>query len=420
VAKILDPIFDWVRHGGDARTKALYRRPVIEAARLWRRFLTRTCFIGVTGSAGKTTTKDLLHAALAARFRSAKNSDSHNVLYPIARTLLTLGPGVRFCVQEIGAGEPGGFDAILPLLKPQVGVVTNVGTDHYRVFRGRAGVAAEKGKLIASLPVDGLAVLNADDPLVIAMASRCRARVVTYGMQSAADFRAEILSHRWPDRLSLRLQHRDQSVVIPTQLLGAQHAGNVLAAVATACSLGVALEQAALAAGRVCTSLGRMSVHETARGVTFIRDDLKAPHWTMSRALQFMAEARASRKLIVLGTISDYAGASFRPYRDALSEAAKAADRVLLVGPQASGFVRRLSERGVQNLHAFESVRHASAWLQGFLTPGDLVLLKGSNKADHLARLPLALDQDVRCWRARCGWEKFCDHCRQIGQSASP
>lgn len=420
MVRFLQPVIDWARHGGDARTRALYRRPVIEAARLWRQLLNRTCFIGVTGSAGKTTTKDLLHAALATRFRVSKNSDSHNVLYPIARTLLTLGPRVQFCVQEVGAGESGGFDAILPLLRPRVGIVTNVGTDHYALFRGRTGVAAEKSKLIAALPGDGLAVLNADDPLVIAMAAQCRGRVVTYGLESAADFRAEILRHRWPDPLALRVQHRGVTVEVATKLLGTQHAGNVLAALAAACSLGVPFEQAALALGQVSPTLGRMSVHPTDRGVTFIRDDLKAPQWSMSRALQFMAAANCSRKLIVLGTISDYPGSSFRPYRDALTEAAVAADRVLLIGPNAVSIVQKLADRGVRNLLAFDSVRDASLWLNGFLASGDLVLIKGSNRADHLARLPLALDQDVRCWRRRCGWEKFCDHCRHLGQAAAP
>lgn len=420
MVKAFHSILDWARHGGGPRTKALYRRPIIEAARLWRHMLARTCFIGVTGSAGKTTTKDLLHAALAVRYRSAKNSDSHNVLYPIARTLLALGPRVQYCVQEVGASEPGGFEAILPLLRPKVGVVTNVGTDHYKAFRGLEGVAAEKGKLIASLPEDGIAILNADDPLVIAMSSRCRARVVTYGIEHEADFRAEIVGHRWPDRLSMRLHHAGDAVTAQTQLLGTHHAGNVLAAVAAACSLGVSLREAALAVGGVSPALGRMSVHETARGVTFVRDDLKAPQWSMARALQFMAQARASRKLIVLGTISDYPGTAYRPYRDALSAAASAADHVLLVGAHAQSFVRRMSGRGAQNLKGFDSVRDASAWLNGIVTHGDLVLIKGSNRADHLARLPLALDRDVRCWRARCGWEKFCDHCRQIGEAAAP
>jgi UDP-N-acetylmuramoyl-tripeptide--D-alanyl-D-alanine ligase len=420
VLKTFNQLLDWLRHGGGARTKAIYYRPVIGASRLWRQLLPQTCFIGVTGSAGKTTTKELLHAALATRYRAAKNSDSHNMLYPAARTLLTVGPWTQFCVQEVGAHEVGDFDPMMALLKPRVGVVTNVGTDHYKSFRGREGVAAEKGKLIACLPADGLAVLNADDDLVAAMALNCRARVVTYGLQQEAEFRAEVLTDRWPDRLALRIRHGSDAVVAQSRLLGAHQAGSVLAAVATACSLGVPLAEAAAAMSGHQPVLGRMSAHETARGVTFIRDDWKAPHWALPKAWQFMAGAKAARKLIVLGTVTHYPGSSSPRYRRAAKEAMEAADYVLLIGERAAPALASLNTPGTDKLLAFDTVRDASAWLGEFARAGDLVLLKGSNSADHLARLALAMDHDVRCWRRRCGWEKFCDHCRLLGESALP
>jgi UDP-N-acetylmuramoyl-tripeptide--D-alanyl-D-alanine ligase len=418
--RTFNAMLDWLRRGGGKRTQALYRGPVIEAARLWRQVLARTCFVGITGSAGKTTTKDLLHIALATRFRCAKNSGSQNVLYAIARTLLRVGLRAQFCVQEVGATEIGAFDAVLGLLRPTVGVVTNVGTDHYKSFRGRAGVAAEKSKLIASLPADGLAILNADDDLVIAMAGNCRARVVTYGLREPADFRAEIVTDRWPQRLALRIHHDGQTALAQTQLLGAHHAGNVLAAIATACSLGVPLSEAALAMNGYRGMLARMSVHETARGVTFLRDDLKAPQWTLEKAWQFMAQAQAVRKFIVLGTISDYAGSSSDRYRREARLAMAAVDQLLLVGEHARSAARKLNTGGTQQVLAFDTVREASAWLNEFARAGDLVLLKGSNRADHLARIALAMDEDVRCWRNRCGWEKFCDQCRLLGQVAAP
>jgi UDP-N-acetylmuramyl pentapeptide synthase len=307
---------------------------------------------------------------------------------------------------------------MMALLRPRVGVVTNVGTDHYTSFRGRAGVAAEKGKLIACLPSDGLAVLNADDDLVAAMAQNCRARIVTYGLQQEAEFRAEVLTDRWPDRLALRIRHGSDAVVAQSRLLGAHQAGSVLAAVATACSLGVPLAEAAAAMSGHQPVLGRMSVHETARGVTFIRDDLKAPDWSLSNAWQFMAGAKAGRKLIVLGTISDSPGSRSSRYRRAAQAAMQAADRVLLIGSRAVSTFARLQPAAADRLLAFDTVGDAAKWLTKFARAGDLVLLKGCNRVDHLARLALALDNDVRCWRHRCGWEKFCDHCRLIGESA--
>jgi UDP-N-acetylmuramyl pentapeptide synthase len=409
---------DTLEHRGKAAAKTVYRRPTIEAARIWRRMLRGTRFIGVTGSAGKTTTKELLYRALAGRFRCVRSADSNNQLYSIARTLLSVGRATTYCVQEVGVGERGAFDSMMRLLRPQVGVVTNVGADHYKLFRGREGVAAEKGKLIACLPADGLAILNADDDLVATMAANCRARVVTYGLQQHADFQAEIVTHRWPDRLALRIRHGNDTVLAPTQLLGSHQAGSALAAIATACSLGVPLAEAALAMKSHEPLLGRMSVQQSARGVIFIRDDWKAPLMSLDSVWQFMGDAVAARKLIVLATISDYGGNSTAVYRRSVTKALAAADSVLLVGARAKTLQPYFVGAAGHRLHGFDDVQAATQWLQQFSRPGDLVLLKGSNHSDHLSRLALAFDLDVRCWRARCGRHIFCDRCRLIGDAA--
>ena len=157
-------------------------------------------------------TKDLLYCALTSRYRCTRNSDSNNQLYSIARTLLGTGPMNRYCIQEVGASQPGAFDPMMALLRPQVAVITNIGSDHFKSFRTPASVAAEKSKLIACLPADGLAVLNADDELVAAMARQCRGRVVTYGLQQRAEFGARVVTARWPERLSLRIHHGSESL----------------------------------------------------------------------------------------------------------------------------------------------------------------------------------------------------------------
>lgn len=413
-------LLDRLEQDGKAASKAIYRRPLIGAAKWWRKHLRRTCFIGVTGSAGKTTAKELLHAALAARYRCAKNADTNNQLYSVARTLVSTGPGTRFCVQEIGANEPGGLDPMLKLLAPQVGVVTNVGTDHFKAFRTREAVAAEKVRLITGLPADGIAVLNADDDLVAAMARNSRARVVTYGLHADASFRADLVATRWPDRLSMRIRHGSDCAEVETLLHGRHHAGNVLAAVSTACSLGISLDDAVRVVSRFEPLLGRMSAHANARGITFLRDDWKAPRWSLSSALDVIGEARAPRKLIVIGTISDYGGPASACYRKSIARALEAADRVVVIGHPGASLARRLGAAGDGRLIAFDTVRDAAAWLGHFARRGDLVLLKGSNRADHLARIALAMDRQVSCWRRRCDRYIFCDHCRLIGEAAPP
>jgi UDP-N-acetylmuramoyl-tripeptide--D-alanyl-D-alanine ligase len=419
-SSLIEGTMDFLRRGGGPAVESVYQRPVITAAGVWRRALEKTCFIGITGSAGKTTTKELLHASLSLGSRCIKSFDSDNVLYPTARTLIRVAPWTQYCVQEVGLSTPGDFEPILRLLRPRVGIVTTVGMDHLRT---REQVAEEKGKLIACLPADGLAVLNTDDDLVAGMASRTSARVVTYGFGENADYCGEVVSAAWPSRLVMRIRHRDTVTVLVTRLLGSYQGTNVLAAIACAHSLGVPMEDIVAGIGSYRPLLGRMSVHTTDRGITFIRDDFKAPAWAFQSTLHYMAEARAARKVIVIGTISSHGGSKreVRNYKQALSSAAEAADQVLLVGQRAQSMLKRMGEAdSTARMHAFESVRGASAWLGTYLRPGDLVLLKGSNRADHLARLALSVDRQVECWRDRCGWVKFCDHCRLIDKPAAP
>jgi UDP-N-acetylmuramoyl-tripeptide--D-alanyl-D-alanine ligase len=417
---LIEGAMDFLRRGGGPAVESIYQRPVITAAGAWRRALDKTCFIGITGSAGKTTTKELLHAALAIGSRCIKSFDSDNVLYPTARTLMRVAPWTQYCVQEVGLSAPDAFEPILRLLRPRVGIVTNIGMDHLRTQKQ---VAEAKGKLIACLPADGLAVLNTDDELVAGMASRTSARVVTYGFGKNADYCGEVVSASWPSRLVMHIRHRDTETLLVTRLLGSYQGTNVLAAIACAHSLGVPMADIVAGIGGHRPLLGRMSVHTTDGGITFIRDDFKAPAWAFQSALRYMAEARAARKVIVIGTISSHGGSKkeIRNYQQALSTAAEAADQVLLVGPRAQSRLKRMGEReSTARIHAFESVRDASAWLGKYLRPGDLVLLKGSNRADHLARLALSVDRQVQCWRDRCGWVKFCDHCRLIDKPALP
>jgi UDP-N-acetylmuramoyl-tripeptide--D-alanyl-D-alanine ligase len=415
----LSDLLDLLERRVKPAVKSLYRGPLISTAAVWRRMLFRTCFIGITGSAGKSATKELVHVALASRYRCTKSSDSNNQLYDVARSLLSSMPWTQFCVQEIGASKPGTFAPMMAVLRPQVGVVTNVGTDHLNAFRSQDAVAAEKMTLITSLPASGLAVLNADDPVVSAMAAHSRARVVTYGLHSDAHFRAETVTDAWPHRLALRIHHGHETVSVQTQLLPPYQASNVLAAVATACSLGVSLEQAARAISRHEPMLGRMSLYMSRRGVAIIRDDWKAPDWSLLKAVKYIADAQAARKVIVIGTISD-GGGRRHLYRNAVAAAVAAADRVLLVGPRAAAAAHRLSDLGGEKLLSFVLARDASRWLVDFVREGDLVLLKGSNNADHLARLALALDQEVLCWRAQCPRKVICDRCRLSGVPAEP
>jgi UDP-N-acetylmuramyl pentapeptide synthase len=370
----------------------------------------QTLFIGVTGSAAKTSTKDLIWAALSARSLGHKTPGTHNAAHWVARTVLAVRPDHDFCVVELGATGPGSLDRPIAVVRPKVAVVTNIGGDHRSAFRSLEATAAEKGKLVAALPPNGLAVLNADDPLVLAMRPRSPARVITYGLAADADVRAEEIGGAWPDRLGFVASYRGERVGVQTRFCGEHWVHAVLAALATAVGLDMPLLAAAEAVGRVEPWSGRLSP-TVVGGVTFIRDECKASLWSVGPALRFLRAARAPRKIAVIGTISDYGGRASAVYAGVAREALESADEVLFVGPQARRSSGARTHTRAAALHAFDSLREASAWLETNLRPGDLVLLKGSQRADHLLRLLLARQGRVACWRQECRRTKFCDQC---------
>jgi UDP-N-acetylmuramoyl-tripeptide--D-alanyl-D-alanine ligase len=350
--------------------------------------LRRVKFIGVTGSTGKTTTKELIYAILSSRFPGHKSQANDNLA--VHETILQVRPRHKFCVQEIAAATGGRrvpLERPLALLRPCIGVVTNIGTDHLKAFGSIEGIAREKGKLVAALPKAGAAILNADDPRVLAMQSACQGRVVTYGLSPDAMLRAENISCVWPDRLSFDLLHDGRRHTVQTQLCGVHWVPCVLAAIGAALEMGMTLADATHAVGTFPPTDRRMEPVIRPDGVTFIRDDFKGPVGSIGPALDFMQAAKASRKIVVIGTISDYAGNSETVYKRIARLALETVDVVIFVGPKSSKCAKVNRDPRGDALWLFPSVEQACEYLAGVLQPGDLVLLKGGNDADHLERL---------------------------------
>src|SRR6187397_669 len=157
-----------------------------QLARRWRPMLRKPVFIGVAGSAGKTTTKELLLGVLAHKLKGVGSPASLNKPTEVAKTVLQTRPRHDYCVAELSEDRPGAVDEALALLQPSVGIVTVVRNDHWSAYRSRNAIAEELGKLVACLPATGTAILNADDELVLAMGANCVANVITYGTSSAA------------------------------------------------------------------------------------------------------------------------------------------------------------------------------------------------------------------------------------------
>jgi aminoacyl-tRNA hydrolase len=355
-------------------------------AHLYRSLLPRRiAFIGVTGSCGKTTTTQLLAAVLETR-HTGRTTPGHYKMSPfVERTIVSTRPHDGFCVVEMTISNRGRrvFDETLALLRPNIGVVTVIGSDHLGIFRSPKAAAAQKGRLVECLPEGGTAVLNADDPLVRGMAQRTRAHVLSYGLAEDATLRATNVSARWPERLSFSVHYEGRTAEVRTQLCGAHLVANVLAALGAGVALGIPLEEAARAVGAVPPFEFRLCPLEHPDGFTIVRDDYKAPLWSIPAALEFMRDATANRKVIVLGTLSDYAGPSDRTYLRVAKQALEVADRVVFVGNHSAKVLK--AKRG-DALQAFYSAEAAAEHLHDWLAPGDLVLLKGS-PIDELERI---------------------------------
>jgi aminoacyl-tRNA hydrolase len=392
---------------GDARVDRL----IVWLARCWRPVLARPLFIGITGSAGKTTTKELLLGMLQHKWTGIGNPASFNAVPEVAKTVLRVRPWHRFCVTELSEDRPGALDPPLALLQPSIGIVTVVGDDHWSAFDSRDAIAAEIEKLVMRLPPDGTAVLNIDDEQVRPMLAKCPSRTLTFGTSSSADLRAEDVSSAWPGRLQMTLVRGAARIKVQTQLCGVHWLPAVLGAIGGGLAAGMTLDECAAGIAKVAPFEGRMQPVTTPERVTFIRDDLKAPLWTLDACFDFMKAAKAERKIIVIGELSEIGSRKGEKYAKAASLARQIADITIFVGPWASSALKLRKAEDEGQLHVFSQVRNAAEFINSISREGDLVLLKGSWKQDHLLRIILARNGAVKCWRDDCRRTIFCDAC---------
>lgn len=370
--------------------------------------------VGVTGSSGKTGTKDLI-AGLTGRLGTtvaAPGSWNNEIGHPL--TALRADEATRYLVLEYSARSTGHIAALCAVAPPRIGVVLNVGTAHLGVFGSREAIAAAKGELVEALPADGLAVLNADDPRVLGMRSRTRARVVTVGCEPSADVRADDIRLDRLGRPQFTVRLAGQAVPVALGLHGVHHVGNALAAVAVAVELGLPLEAAAavLATARP-VSRWRMEVCERPDGVSIVNDAYNANPESMSAALDALAvmgrggEGELPRRTwAVLGGMAELGPAAAAAHAAIGARAvALGIDRIICVGSDAAGIAAAAAaalETGREGPTADRTVlavpdrAAALAVLRRDLAPGDVVLVKASRVA-ALEQIAAALTEDLAC-----------------------
>lgn len=342
--------------------------------------------VGLTGSQGKTSVKDLLAHLLEHEGPTVAPQGSFNNELGVPLTILRADAATRFLVIEMGARGVGHIETLCGIAAPDIGLVLNVGTAHLGEFGSPAGIAAAKGELVEALPADGVAVLNADDPLVAAMASRTSARVVTFG--SRGDVRLTEVSLDATGEPSFTLSAGDTTVRTRVPQVGAHQAVNAAAAAAVALQLGMPLERvAALLPTAQPRSPLRMARERRADGLLVLNDAYNANPESVAAALQALASIAPDRGVAVLGAMLELGETSDAQHvRIGRLAAELGVRRVVVVGDRAAGIVEGAGSRAVLVSDVDEAVRNLSASLR----PDEVVLVKAS-RGERLERVADAL-----------------------------
>jgi UDP-N-acetylmuramoyl-tripeptide--D-alanyl-D-alanine ligase len=260
--------------------------------------------VGITGSVGKTSTKDLLAAALARRWRVSASTKSFNNELGVPITVLRAPDDVEAVVVEMGARGRRHVAALCAVARPLVGVVTTVGLSHSEFFGTVEDVAVAKGELVEALPPGGTAVLNAEVPLVAAMASRATARVLTFGL-AAGDVRADAVTLADDLRPRFRLRSPWGEADVALAVRGHHQVGNALAAAAAALACETPLDDVALGLGDAHLSPWRMQLDRSPSGALILNDAYNANPLSTEAALRALAGLPAQRRTAVLGIMAE-------------------------------------------------------------------------------------------------------------------
>ena len=260
--------------------------------------------VGITGSVGKTSVKDMASSAIGADRPTHASPMSFNNELGVPLTLVNRPEGAEAVVVEMGARGMGHIAWLCSLARPTVGVVTSVGAAHTELFGTVEAVAEAKGELVESLDPSGIAVLNADQPLVAAMAKRTEAQVLTFG-RTSGDVRATEVSLNDSLRAQFRLETPDGQADVALAVCGEHMVDNALASAAAALAVGVGVDEIAVGLGLAKLSPWRMEVAELASGAVLINDAYNANPMSMAAALRSLAAVDRPRRVAVLGIMAE-------------------------------------------------------------------------------------------------------------------
>ena len=342
-----------------------------------------TKVVAITGSAGKTTTKDVTSDFLEARYRVVRNRGNFNNHIGLPLSLIELRRRPEMAVVELGMNHTGEISTLVRVAEPDVRVWTNVGEAHLGFFASLDAIADAKAEILEGAVASTLLVANADDPRIAARIGAFRGRVVTFGIEgAAADVRASAVVDRGIEGTSARVTTRHGAVDISTPLLGRANLANILAATAVAEEFGVPLASVATRAARLRPSPHRGEVVRLANGVTVIDDSYNANPTATRKALGVIAGAAAARRIAVIGEMLELGERSAELHQDVGRTAAGAGIDVLFAvgGAPAQALADAAIAAGMPaaDVHYFATSDEAADVAAALVKAGDLILVKGS------------------------------------------
>ncbi len=348
-------------------------------AGVWRKRL-NVRVIGITGSVGKSTTKELTTTVLKQRFRTLKNPGNLNNEIGLPMTLWKLSEGHERAVLEMGFYVPGEIKFLCDLADPVVGVITNIGTVHAERAGSQDDIAQGKAELVQSLPAapDGVAILNYDDELVRAMADQTDARIFYYGLSPEADLWADQVEGLGLAGIKFRLHYNNENIHLKVPLIGRHSVHTVLRAAAVGIIEGMSWEEIirGLRSGR--TQL-RLVVVKAACGAMMLDDTYNASPKSMLAGLNLLDEMEG-RKVAVLGDMLELGRYETQGHQKVGIRAAEVVDVLVTVGQLAKIIAKAAADAGFQkeNIYSFADSAGAEKFLKQYLTENDVVLVKGS------------------------------------------
>ncbi|CAN5553208.1 UDP-N-acetylmuramoyl-tripeptide--D-alanyl-D-alanine ligase [soil metagenome] len=336
--------------------------------------------ICITGSNGKTSTKDFVAATLGRRFRVTKTEGNFNNHIGLPRTILEASAQHEAAVWELGMNHPGEIEALAAIARPDAGIITNIGIAHIEFMGSQEAIAQEKGMLAEAIGSDGIVILNADDDFTESIAGRTRAKVISVGMQRGAMRATDITQSASGSEFTiLEGAHRCRAQLpVP----GLHMVQNAMLAVAAGRALGMSLEDCAAGLASTPLTKARLQLREV-HGVQFLDDSYNANPESMNAALRTLVELDADgRRFAVLGHMGELGTQSERGHAE-IGETAAALriDYLIVVGELAAGVARAAQAAGLENTLHVATPAAAASFLAEQASAGDLVLIKGSRSA---------------------------------------